>query len=885
MPIQYFRSAYIGTPFKNLPLFLVFLFVLQLETCPLWGQGLQKKELQEKDYRLWAETSLDRFSADALWASYSVRYENGTDTLFIRSTTDSTKTYRIPAAYNSHFTVNQFFYAQSGNSLHSIDLKNGEHDSIPDVLSYEYAEVCNLIILLKRDPEKQQSLLIQPPRGNTLKPIAHAAQYSLNPKKDRLLFTTSSNGRHTLSLMNLRKMAEKQITSGPDRYTDFSWSRDGRAVAFFSLSEDKKIKSLFFYRTDLKKLFEYNATSKGFPEKTAMATAPPDKILISEDLKHVFFHIRKEQADALSQSSLEPEIWNANDKLVHSYRNIAGKPAEMLKVMVWNPEQGKSEMVSTEELPSVFFNGNQKYAILSDPLQYEPQFHLDAPRDYYLLDLATMKKKKILAKASSFYEYLTASPDGRYLVYFKDGSWRTYDIEKDRHADITRSLKTAFAGKVNSLVSISAFGNPGWSSDNAELLLYDQYDIWAVKPDGSSARRLTHGREKEIVYRFGGNPSTSPLVFEYGSLKPAAYDLTKEVILNGRGADEKTGFFIWKQNKRETPITYEDAYADQLHYSPSAKKFLHCRQRFDLPPQIVLHEKNRKDRIIFQSNPQHEQYYWGKSELIHFENSKRQKLKGVLYYPAHYDPKRKYPMIVHIYEIQSRKLHQYHMPSLHNETGFNPAVFTSKGYFVFLPDILLEEENMGPSALDCTESGIKKILSMDIADPDSIALMGHSFGGYETAFIANQSQLFKTAIVSGAIADLSRFYLTINWRTGRPDIWRFHGVQWNMNGKDPFNSPEDFKRNSPISYITDLKIPLLTWSGKADTQVDWQQSVEYHLALRRLGKKNVMLLYPNERHGLADPSNQEDLTRRVLQWFDYFLKEKRDADWIRTAMD
>ena len=242
-------------------------------------------------------------------------------------------------------------------------------------------------------------------------------------------------------------------------------------------------------------------------------------------------------------------------------------------------------------------------------------------------------------------------------------------------------------------------------------------------------------------------------------------------------------------------------------------------------------------------------------------------------------------MIVHIYEIQSRKLHQYHMPSLHNETGFNPAVFTSKGYFVFLPDILLEEENMGPSALDCTESGIKKVLSMDIADPNSIALIGHSFGGYETVFIANQSQLFKTAIASGAIADLSRFYLTINWRTGRPDIWRFHGVQWNMNGKDPFNNSEDFKRNSPISYITDLKIPLLTWSGKADTQVDWQQSVEYHLALRRLGKKNVMLLYPNERHGLADPSHQEDLTRRVLQWFGYFLKEEKDASWISTAMD
>ncbi|WP_431244493.1 hypothetical protein ACQ9BO_09360 [Flavobacterium sp. P21] len=89
------------------------------------------------------------------------------------------------------------------------------------------------------------------------------------------------------------------------------------------------------------------------------------------------------------------------------------------------------------------------------------------------------------------------SPNGKYISYFKDNDWWTYNVKRKIHVNLSGKLKYPFFGKVNLLASDDPYGNPGWSRSNDEILLYDEFDIWALKPDGSSARRLTRGREKK----------------------------------------------------------------------------------------------------------------------------------------------------------------------------------------------------------------------------------------------------------------------------------------------------------------------------------------------------------------------------------------------------
>ncbi|OMQ11507.1 prolyl oligopeptidase family serine peptidase [[Flexibacter] sp. ATCC 35103] len=880
-------STALGGNFKSkyqfLFLVLFLLFILPLVACPLWGQVRQKKDLTEADYHLWGNTRMDKFSPDGRWASYINIPESGGDTLFVRSTFNGKK-YYIPSGRNSIFTRDNFFYCQNGKDLECINLKNGKKQTISGAADYQYSNKQNLLIYLNRASPNNKTLQIQSPSGKFLKSIDNAVQYSLSPNEELLLCCVLTNGKYGLLLIDLKKINFEKwvISSNSNQPTRFVWSKDSKAAAFFSISKNNTIEPLFYYRADLDKLFEFNpALQSGFPENSAIARLS-DKIIISDDLQRVFFRIRKNTINSPPASS--PEIWNTNDKLVYPLKNSEGMRQEPEKVVMWRPVTGGFSQITTQDLPRITLSGNQQYALLSNLLEYEPQFNYEGPSDYYLLNLSKMHKRKIFSKASFSLNYIIPSPDGRYIVYFKNNDWWTYDIEQDKHTNITDKINTSFTGKLRVLVGSSAFGNPGWSADNKEILLYDQYDIWAVKPDGSAARRLTRGREDQIRYRIGDTPDDNRLYFVYDGLTAFKYDLEKELILNAKSDEGKSGYFIWNKNRIEKKIVFEDSYVDQLHYTADKKKIIYRRQKFDLPPQFIFKEGNGKENVFLQSNPQHQNYHWGKSELIHFENSKHQKLKGVLYYPAVYDSQKKYPMIVNIYEVQSETLHDYIFPSIYNETGFNPAVFTLQGYFVFLPDILNEDENVGPSSLDCVSAGIEKVISMGIIDRDKVGLMGHSFGGYETAFIINHTKLFKTAIASGAITDLTSYFLTIGWGTGRPDMWRFYNEQFRMKGKTPLENPEDFSRNSPLASITNLNIPLLLWSGKVDLQVDWHQSVEYYLAMRRLGKKGIMLLYPQEGHGLTKPKNMEDLTRRVLEWFGYFLKDEKNIEWINNGI-
>jgi dipeptidyl aminopeptidase/acylaminoacyl peptidase len=181
-------------------------------------------------------------------------------------------------------------------------------------------------------------------------------------------------------------------------------------------------------------------------------------------------------------------------------------------------------------------------------------------------------------------------------------------------------------------------------------------------------------------------------------------------------------------------------------------------------------------------------------------------------------------------------------------------------------------------------SAVKKVIELNVADEKHVGLMGHSFGGYESSFIITQTDLFAAAIASGAITDLVSFYYTINKGNGRPDMWRFKNEEWNMGGT-PYEIPKAYYDNSPINFVQNVQTPVLLWSGKNDYQVDTHQSLEFFLALRRAGKKSLMLLYPDEGHALINPEIQKDLSLRTLQWFDHFLKENKKSDWINQSLN
>lgn len=868
-------------------LFLIILFILPLVVCPVLGQAVQKRKLTSDFYHLWGNTHIDKISNDANWLSYKTEYENGIDTISVKSLLNNSRFY-FPSGYNSTFAGNDFFVCQSSTNLNLLNLKTLNNEVISNVAKYNYCEADHNLVILKKNTDKNTVLLVRSLKNNSVREISNIKDFSVSPKNSFMIYSTSSEDHSTIHLLNLITEEDIKVVTKPKKslFSTFTWQKGGEALAFFGLSDNLKISSLYFYNFKNKKLSELKEEEIiGLPQKLFFYWDPFFKIVISDNLQHVFFSVKPNELSNIPLDS-SPEIWNANDKWIYPQSQINGNFESSPKIAVWNLKLNQCRQVTTPNYPKLILAGDFQNTVLYNPVQYEPQFNDEGPSDFYILDLNTFEKSLLLKKQFEHKFSVIPSPGGKFIAYYKDDNWWIYNIHLKSHTNVTSKIGIKFSSKNQLLSPESICGSPGWTTNDNEILIYDQYDIWAVRTDGTSFRRITQGRENNIVYRIDDNCALSSFSYIYDGAKNQVFDIGKTLILKGQGEDGKTGYFQWSSNNKLKTIIYEDSFIDELKYNIKENKFVFKEQKFNMPPKFQLIDSLSKKTTFYNSNEVHNKFFWGKSQLINYQNSKNESLKGILIYPANYDASLKYPLIVYIYELLSQNLHIYSNPTLYNESGFNPAVLSAEGYFVLMPDILLEKGNPGISAADCVIAATKKIIHSGLVDSSSVGLMGHSFGGYETSFIVTQTNLFTAAIPSGAITDLTSFYFTVNQNSGRPDWWRFHNVQWNIESS-PFESPNLYDANSPIRHAEKIATPLLMWSGKEDGQVNPKQSIEFYLALRRLGKKNILLLYPDEHHTLTNTANQKDLTIRTLQWFDYFLKKKRDIAnlWVAEGTE
>nr|WP_315199902.1 prolyl oligopeptidase family serine peptidase [uncultured Flavobacterium sp.] len=879
-------SLFGGILLLRLPLIPFLFFILPLVTCPLLGQVVQKKQLTAADYHLWGELQFDKIAFNGKWASYRMGYESGADTLFVKNT-ESLKTYAFPSVGNSSFGGSMWFACQENQKLKLLNLKTGKLETIADVSQYVFSADASKLVLLKKTNTGENTLLIRNSEGIVIDKFNGVHNFKISPTGENVAYWATTNNINQVGILSLGKKQEQSwiLQNQEDKFYDFTWDESGKSLTFYSrLTATAPINGMYYYNLGNKAVFHLDPkTQPNFPSDANITNNSHYKLSISDDLQKVFFAIKSNHKQEQTKPDSDVELWNGNAKWIYPMQQKSGQFQDYPHLAVWFPMEYRFSSISTAELPKVILNGNQKYAILSNPQDYEPQFEYEGPRDYYIVNLATGEKNLLLQKYSNFDSDLLPSPDGNYIAYFKENNWWVYNIATKTHTNITLNLKEVLSGKVRTLHGDSSFGNPGWSANDNEILIYDQYDIWAIKHDGTSFRRLTHGREKQIQLRIPETITGIGLKNNLDGWKSNRINVEKELVLRAEGNDGQSGYFKWKNGTGEKPMVFGSHYIDQFTHTGNGLNFIYREQNFDRSPKLMFQKGVTAPKLFFQSNPQHEKYNWGKSELIEYHNSKGTNLKGALFYPADYNPQKKYPMIVHVYEKKSNQLHRYVNPSQFTEDGKNCAVFTTQGYFVLYPDIQLEIGNPGIAAADCTISATKEIIERGLVNPEKIGLIGHSFGGYETAFIVTQTDLFATAVAGSGITDLNSMYLTVGWDTGKPDMWRFQKELWQM-AKSPFKDPQAYNRNSPVASADKITTPLLLWTGKQDQQVDWHQSVEFYLALRRLNKKQIFLLYPNEKHSILNQSNQKDLFDKVQQWFSYYLKDELPATWISEGI-
>jgi dipeptidyl aminopeptidase/acylaminoacyl peptidase len=865
--------------FLKAAFFLFLFFILPLVTCPLLGQAVQKKELLESDYSQWGELIVDNVSPDRNWISYRMKYDQRADTLFVRNT-KNLQTYPFPKVPRAIFTEDgHVLCLDMDKNLTFLNLKSNNKQVYSNVTQMEYSSTAHHLVVLG----KTNTLQLINLNGTAIKKFENVTKFAMSPDKRSILFTTLQNNKHAAGLLNLMKPENVEwiIKDSPYDFDKLTWHHTNNAVSFFGFMKSNNEESLlYFFNIKEHSRFELNPqVQTDFPKGRFIDNNGNYSLRISADQQKVFFSLSPFK-NSIPKPDDTVEIWHSGDKYLYPVEKHQGNFDQKSILAVWHPVKRTLKSITSAELPNVTLTGDDNFAIVSNPKDYEPQMETEGPRDYYLINVETSEKTLIFQKQEFAMAYILPSPSGKYIAYFKDNNWWIYDIRKKTHTNVTKKINVPFFGKVYLLASGNAFGTAGWTGNDKEFIIYDQYDLWLISPDGTSSKRLTHGREKQITFRIAAINELDKYDFVYNGVKSKTIDLDQKIILRAVGKDYKSGYFKLNKNTAEQPIVYKDSFLDKMYFQQDIDLYIYREQRFDLSPRLVYREKKKKPVVIYQSNPQQEKYEWSTAKLIRYSNSKGTELQGTLYYPFNYDKNKKYPMIVHVYEKESARIHFYSNPSLLQSYGFNPTFLCSKGYLVLSIDIVHENGNIGRSALDCTVSAVTEAIKIGCVDKNKIGIIGHSFGGYETNFIITQTNIFAAAVSSGSVANLSSAYLTVERDSGLPFAARFqNNVQWRM-GKTLFEDPELYYKNSPVSNAAAIQTPLLLWTGKEDYHVDWRQTVEMYMSMRILGKTCTMLLYPEEKHVLTKPKSQIDLSHRVLQWFDYYLKNKSKPAWI-----
>ncbi|MGZ5423190.1 MAG: alpha/beta hydrolase family protein, partial [Candidatus Aminicenantales bacterium] len=519
-----------------------------------------------------------------------------------------------------------------------------------------------------------------------------------------------------------------------------------------------------------------------------------------------------------------------------------------------------------------------RFAVGQDNQPYELETNLIGRgyQDISVIDMKTGQRSPALKKNEYYFGTLY---DGSHFLYYENGHFFTYDMMTGKSVNITKDVPASFTNEDDDHNVIKPPDYPvGSTKDGRNVLLSDGWDIWSVPVSGAGqAVNLTvNGAKDKLRYR---RLRIDP--------EEKAIDLEEAQYFNVYGEwTKKAGLARLEKGKpAPTMLLWDDAGFGNLAKAKKAEVYVYARDTYkDYPDFYATDALLRNGKRLTEANPQQKDFLWTSGQMLldykmDPQSGMDKPLQGALFLPANYEKGQRYPTIVYYYEKMSQQLNRYAQPS---PSGFNKPVYTSNGYAVLFPDITYKINDPGMSAVWCVLPAIDAAVAAGVVDRSKIGLQGHSWGGYETAFLITQAD-FAAAVAGAPLTNMISMYSSIYFNSGSANQPIFESSQGRFKG-GYWDNLEAYQRNSPVYYAERVKTPLIILHNDKDGAVTWNQGIEYYNTLRRLNKPVVMLQYVGENHGLQKPANQKDYTVRMKEFFDHRLMGKPAPAWYTDGV-
>jgi len=767
------------------------------------------------------------------------------------------------------------------------------------------------------DRARGSDLILQELSTGVRQNLGNVAEFAFDESGRWLAWVVDADGKagNGVQLRDMENGVIRVLESAEARYSRLSWAEEATALSALKGVDDEDYEDPLYSvlgwtgfegRNGPTGVHFDPTDATGFPE--GMTVSPNFSPRWSDALDALFFGIHEvemtEEAAAKAAEADEAEeetpgeeeeggeeaparpdneeldedlkpnlvLWHWKEPRLQAMQEVqAPRDRNFSYLSVYWPDEDRFIRLADDKLETVTPASTGRWAVGYDDNAYELMANLDGRRfrDIYAIDMRTGEREMILEKVRWSYDI---SPDGTHFLYYGNGHFHTVEFATGEDRNITADVPTSFIDTEDDHNIVDPPVSPrGWTEDGRNVLLYDDWDIWRVGVHGDEGTNLTvNGKADQIRYGY-------PIQFDPD--EDEGIDLSDPIYFRMYGEwTKKSGYGLLTRGRPGVDVlAYDDVSYGGLMKAEDADTYLVSWSTVqEYPNYHVTDARLRDPRQITDGFPEQAEYLWSDgSILLDYASDKGDRLQGALFLPANYQEGERYPTIVYIYEKLSQGLNSYTFPSAN---GFNAAAYTSNGYAVLMPDITYRVNDPGMSAVWCVLPALNAAIETGVVDPERVGLHGHSWGGYQTAFLVTQTDAFAAAVAGAPLTNMISMYASIYWNSGSADGAIFESSQGRFLG-GPWDYLEAYSRNSPVYYAENITTPVLLLHNDEDGAVDWNQGIEYFNTLRRLGKPIVMLQYVGENHGLREPANRKDYTVRQKEFWDHFLKGAPAPGW------
>jgi len=743
--------------------------------------------------------------------------------------------------------------------------------------------------------QKSQLVLFHPATGDTVC-FQNISEYYYAPLGHRVTFI-----RQTKDSLDRTEVLTFDTET---RKSNVIFSRLGTAKKITSDQQGGRFGFVFSADTIKEKIYSlyYGTLTTGEPKAVVLPDQPGlplgwspsefGELSFSDNGQLLYFGTNHKPTVEPKDTLLEDEkpildIWTWQDKELQPEQKInLEKEKKRSYKAVYLVDKNKFVQLGNPEVRDIktIQKGNGLVALGIDPTPYklESSWTGKANADYYLVDIETGIKRLIAQNKS----LVSLSPGGNFIAWYDpaDSCYysRSTNINSSEVIKLTKQVHVTFCDEHWDMPGdANPYGIAGWAENDKYIFVYDRYDIWRFDLEGNKV-------PVSATHNYGRKNS---LRFRYEKLDPEEefIDTNKPVIVSAFDERNKSnGYFSADLRNYSDPrlLIMEDCRFENLKKAKKADVLIWTREDVNESPAAwtgtLAFERRHQ---LSDANPQQKQFVWPGVRLVHWDSFSGKELEGLLYFPETIDPEKKYPMVVYFYERNADNLHAYTSPAPTRST-VNRTYYTSNDYIVFIPDITYQEGYPGQAAFDAVVSGTQFVSNMfPFIDRKRIGIQGQSWGGYQTAWLITQTNMFAAAMAGAPVSNMTSAYGGIRWETGLSRMYQYENSQSRI-GATLWDKPLQYIENSPLFYVPKIKTPLLIMHNDNDGAVPWYQGIELFTAMRRLNKPAWMLTYNNEEHNLKADSwaNRMDLTIRMKQFFDHYLKYEPMPAWMKYGI-